>query len=243
MNELLNNIPEPPRIPTERGNELIFKYQGRQKIMLIIGIAFLITGITTSGIFRIDLTMDIIIDISKKITTGTITYKDIDYSSSKDDDNPHEITFSYYIDEHTYTGFSITYNYSLLSDFLVGDSVTIEYSSLIPSLARIKAIRIFMFSLWRFFILIFPIIGLILTITAVRSNNKEKKAYKYGIPAIAKIISKGYDYSTSSNGKHPYQIIWKFNESEKFYTGSLSHMDPKPLLGLITSKSSPIRCP
>jgi hypothetical protein len=88
------------------------------------------------------------------------------------------------------------------------------------------------------FFLIFPVIGIFLTTGSVRSNRNEKKAYRYGAPANASIIKRDYDYSVSSNHKHPYKITWEFKINGEIYRGSLTHMDSKVLLDLIDNLNS-----
>ncbi len=231
-------VPEPPRAPTNKAKELIYKYQGSQKILITLGLAFFFTGLISSISFLHQLIPDLLLNISSTKSTATVKSIENDYSVLYDDEYPYEITFSYNVGNTSYTGSSSSFNSSLISDFIINKPVNIEYSNIVPSLARIQGMKISSIPLWILFILFFPITGLILTIVSIRSNEKEKNAYKYGIPAIAAIIHKGYDYSSTSNGKHPYQIIWKFKADEKFYVGSLSHMNPDELRNLINKKDT-----
>ena len=75
------------------------------------------------------------------------------------------------------------------------------------------------------FVLIFPLVGFFMLRSAVRSNQREIKAFVRGTPIVARVVYPGPDTSTKMNGRHPHMIRWSFDVQGKTYEGSISHME------------------
>jgi hypothetical protein len=49
--KLLAEVPLAPRTPSKRAREIIFRYQGSQKVMLLLGGIFLVVGVIMTTVF------------------------------------------------------------------------------------------------------------------------------------------------------------------------------------------------
>lgn len=86
--------------------------------------------------------------------------------------------------------------------------------------------------LFGYFFLLFPLVGLALTVTVVRENQREIHAHRMGVPAMATVVFRGLDMSTSVNDRHPFMIRWELEVAGQKYEGKLSHMEESLLADL-----------
>ena len=60
---------------------------------------------------------------------------------------------------------------------------------------------------------------------AVRSNRREIRAFRDGVPGRGLVTKRAEDTSTTVNGRHPFEIHWEFQVDGVTYKGKLSHME------------------
>ena len=90
------------------------------------------------------------------------------------------------------------------------------------------------------FLLVFVLVGLLLLVSAVRSNRREIRAFKHGRATVGRVTRFGPDTSVKVNGRHPTVLAWEFDVAGKAYAGSLSHMDGGVLSPLVAGERVPV---
>lgn len=228
---LLAEVKPAPREPSAKARELIFKYRGSQKIILLIGVVFILVGLPFLIIFAGGLPVDILLDanLGKTHAPGRVTSKTLLSNTYINGVNPWRIEYRYQFDGSSYHGESSTTNYQLVRHLEKGAEIDLEVFGPLPAWSRYRGTSQSTFGYLGAFSILFPLVGLLLTFFAVRSNRREIKAYRLGTPVIAEKTFAGQDHSTSSNGRHPWKIEWSFTAERQTFTGSLSSMEYEDL--------------
>ena len=220
----LDAIPPAPREPTPRARELIFRYQGAQKGMLLIGVIFTIMGSAFAIPFAWGVPADITIAATGKQQHGRVLGAEVDRSVTSGGKHPTVIRFAYSVDGKRYQSESSTWNDAVAAQARLDASIPIQISSLKPEWARVAGSTRASFGYGALFVLVFPAVGLLLAGLAIRSNRREIRAYVSGEPAKGKVVFYGADTSVRINGRNPFKVAWEFRVAERIYTGSLSSM-------------------
>src|SRR5436305_1823417 len=95
MRDLLSAIPPVPREPSDRARELVFRYQGSQKALLIIGIAFTIIGSVVSLPFCWGIPGDLIVATQGTRRGATVISTHVNQSVTVNGRHPTVIRFAY----------------------------------------------------------------------------------------------------------------------------------------------------
>lgn len=214
--------PPPPRTPSARARRLIFAYQGSQKVLLIIGLAFLAMGLPMALLFTWGVPVDLLLAFDHRVVTGRLLGAELDYSTTINDRHPLVIRFAYVVDGHSLEGRSSTTDYQEAGE-LPADLV-VEVATVAPDLARLRGTTYNSFGYVPLFTLLFPIVGAGLLFSAVRSNRREIRAFVHGRPTTARVVFAGPDTSTTINGRHPFKVEWEFRVADQVFGGSLSNM-------------------
>ncbi len=174
----------------------------------IIGVLFLFVGVLFTLLFGFNTDYSSIIFKFKKseITTGQIV-------------NIEETTF----EENESRVFKYFYTYSIDGEYfesvsfdrggfvVVNQEVQIEYLKDNPSFSRIIDMRMKAFSLWTSFVVIFPFIGLIFSIAALRNLLKSIKILKFGKLAQAKFVTMTAT-NVEINGRRVMKVFLKYQD-------------------------------
>lgn len=233
--EAFERVPRPPRAPTPLARDLIFAYQGTQAVLRIIGIIFLAIGIIFPAIFAGGVPVDIALSLAGSRVQGTAISAELNRNVKINGRRPMRITFRYEIDGRTYQGDSSTLDSQIITAAYPGASIPIEALPWAPGWARIPGTTYSTFGYVGLFTLIFPAVGGGLLFAAVRSNRREIRAYRRGLPTQGLVVKKGYDTSTKINGRHPFEVVWELQVDGQTYKGSLSHMNRELLERAIPS--------
>lgn len=224
-------VPPPPREPSARTLQLVHAYAGAQRVMLILGVAFLLGGSLFAVIFCRGIGADAALLIAGEPHKGVVVSSRLRTDIEINGSNPHEVQFRFEYGGKQHTA-SSTSTSDAFAELAPGDSVDIEVLPSSPELARIEGATSSTFGLWASLILIFPIVGFIFTVKAVLENQREIRAHRVGVPAMATVVFRGLDETTSSNERHPFMVRWEFEVTGKRYAGKLSHMDASLLADL-----------
>lgn len=227
-------IPPPaPRRPSPRARRLIFAYQGGQKVLLIIGAAFVLMSLPLTIVITWRLPSDLLFIFGTRTTKASI-WPAGPLSPEVDGRPEFGSRYSYFWNGRTYSG--PVGRIGIAGGTWLPPILPIEVSTLKPSVARPLGGTLSPFGEFGIVALVFPIVGLGLFVSAVRSNRREKRAYVHGQPATARVVRAGPDTTTTINGRHPFKIDWEFSVADGVYTGSLAHMDASELRDLAEAK-------
>jgi len=222
----LSAIPPAPRVPSARARELIFRYQGTQKALLIVGLVFFGIGGALSIPFCWGVPSDIAIAAGGRAQHGRVISAQLDRSTKINGRNPTLVRFAYSVDDKRYQAESSTLDGAVIAQAREGESIPIQVSAMNPQWARITGSTRSIFGYGGLMVLFFPLLGLLLAGFAVRSNRREIRAFVHGEAASAKVVYAGPDRTTTINGRHPWKVDWEFRSGAdgKIYAGSLSSM-------------------
>lgn len=220
-----DRAPPPPRRPTESARRLIFAYTGSQAVKRFVGIAFVGMGLLFSVIFCWGLPVDVAISIAGKRAEGTVVKAELQRNVEVNDRHPTLITFRYRIGSAWHEGASSTLNGAVIAQATAGATIPLEVYPDVAGWARVRGSTYCTFGYLGLFTAIFPVVGMGLVFFAVRSNQREVRAFRRGLPATGLVIKKGEDTTTSVNDRHPFEVVWQFQVDGITYQGSLSNMD------------------
>jgi hypothetical protein len=221
---LLDVIPSAPRQPGPRARKLIFAYAGAQKVLLIVGVAFLLIGLVMTIPLNWGLPVDFAITFASKRVDATVRGTKENHSVTVNGEHPTIISYEYQIGGAPFRGSSSTRDERILALAQPGGTIPVETSRLRPGWSRVAGTTYSMLGYLGLLLLLFPGIGAVILIFVIRANRREIRAYRHGVPVVARVVSTGKDYSTSINGQHPFLIRWEFRVGDEIYEGKLSSM-------------------
>lgn len=229
-----SSVPPAPREPSALARRLVFRYQGSQFVLLLIGVIFLAMGVPMGAAFCWSLPVDLTIAATAKQHTGTVVSAKTNYNARVNGRHPVDVRYTYAFDGAQFEGSSdmLGDEYAALQP---GSTIDLEVAASHPSWSRVAGGTYGFFGYFGAFTLIFPVVGGVLAFFAVRSNRREIRAFREGRPVTAKVTYAGLDYTTKLNGRHPFKLAWEFRaDGSTLYTGSISSMreeDLRPLVG------------
>ena len=216
----LNEVPPAPRTPSPQARHLVFGYRGSQGAILVVGIAFLVIGLIFSTVFCWGLPVDAAIALGRRETQGYLLSADTNRNVKINGRRPTKVRFRYEAGGIQWTGESNSFE---IPPGQTG-AVEVEYSSLNPAWGRLAGETYATFGYLGVISLLFPLLGGLVLSHAIRSNNREIRAFTLGRPALARVTFRGQDHSTTINGRHPFLIRWEFQAESGFYRGSISSL-------------------
>jgi hypothetical protein len=226
----LAHIPPAPRTPSPRARQLIWRYQGGQLVLLILGLSFLAFGLIFTTAFAWGAPGDLALTYSSHAVTGHVISAHENRSVSINGQHPTVIQFRYRDDDGSeHEGSSSTLDPGSLST-IAGAEIPIEVSG---SFSRVRGTSYSTFGPWGLLALIFPLAGAILAWFAWRSNRREIRAFRDGRPILAKVVESGFNRSVRINGRNPYLIRWEFTVAGEAFHGSISAIDEELLRDLM----------
>lgn len=225
--------PPPPREPTPVACDLIFRYAGKQKLELWVGVIFTLVGAPLSLVFGWGLPGDLALRLFGAPTTAIVRGAHVDESVEINGVNPTVVAFYREEGGLTLEGRS-TFTDRSPEQFQPGAEVPAEAVEGHPEWARLQGGTYSTFGLIGLFTALFPLVGLLLLGHAVRGNRREIRAFTHGVVARGQVVRSGEDRSYEYNGKHPWTVDWEFEVEGERYTGSLSNMNHALLSHLAT---------
>jgi hypothetical protein len=228
-------VPPPPRRPSLRARELIFRYQGSQKVMLLVGAIFVGIGLVLAIPFCWGVPADLTIAAGGSEQQGRVVSAHVDRSVTIMGRSPTVIRFAYFVQGQQYEAESSSLDPTLIQSARPGASIRIQVSGLVPQWARVSGSTRSIFGYGAMLMLFFPLLGLVGMGFAMRSNRREIRAFVHGQRAEAKVVFFGPDQTTQVNGRHPHRVDWEFRVGGEIHSGSLSSMSALALEDLGTA--------
>lgn len=225
--------PPPPREPTPVARDLIFRYAGKQRLELVVGIVFTLVGAPLSLVFGWGLPGELALRVRGAPTSAIVRGAHVDESVEINGVNPTVVAFYREEGGLTLEGRS-TFTDRSPEEFVLGATLPAEAVPGHPEWARLQGGTYSTFGLIGLFTALFPFVGLLLLGHAVRSNRREIRAFTHGVVARGKVVRSGEDSRYEYNGRHPWIVDWEFEVGGERYTGSLSNMNHALLSHLAT---------
>jgi hypothetical protein len=236
----LISIPPVPREPSPRARRLIFAYAGAQKVLRLVGGIFFVVGVALTIPFGWGIPVDFAIALGHHEVMGTVQEADLNLNITINGRHPTEITFTYQIDDQTFTGQGNTRDRRLIEAAQPGATVPLEVARMNPAWARLRGETYSWTGYFGLFILLFPCIGGTILFFVIRSNRREIRAFRFGVPILARVVFKGRDHSVKINGQSPFEIRWEFRVDGEVYSGSLSSMSLLEMEDLMAQDELPV---
>lgn len=203
-------------------------YQGRQRILLIIGVIFVATGLPIALVFSSPAFIDVALAVAGEPCEAEVLAAELQTNVRINGRHPTEIGF-----RCTAGGVAIESTSSTLDDALVARATPgarVE-AEVLPSLAvgRVKGTTYAMVGYFGLLFFLHPIVGSVLALVAVRSNRRESRAFVHGTAVRGRVVRREEDPNTRMNRRRPWIVGWEFEVDGQRYEGSLSHMDKAEL--------------
>jgi len=224
MGGSLSAVPPPPREPSPRARELIFRFQGADKVFLLVGVIFTAVGLGLTIPFCWRVPSDLAIAAGGHERHGRVLSREEDRSTTINGRHPVVIRFAYSVAGTRYEAQSSTINREVMRAAAADETIPIQVSGLNPQWARVAGTTRSIFGYFGLLALIFPLLGLLIGGLAVRARRRAIRAFVYGTPATAKVVGFGPDANTRINGRNPFQVSWECRVEERIFSGSLSSM-------------------
>jgi hypothetical protein len=227
------NVPPVPREPSERARQLIFRYQGSQLVLLLVGVGFLAIGGVLATVFGWRLPEDVAISLGGHASTARVVDTEVEDNVTINGRHPMLIRFRYDVDGRQHEEWSRALDRAIITGAQPGTDVPIEVASLNSGWARVRGTTASMMGLWGLSFLLGPTVGALLIFFAVRSNRREIRAYIHGQPITARVIFAGPETRVRMNGRNPLVVRWEFTVEGRTFKGSLSSLNLpliKPLM-------------
>jgi hypothetical protein len=234
----LAGIPNAPRTPSPRARALIFRYQGLQFVLRLIGMLLFFIGLAVAIPLNWNLKEDLALDLSSKPAVGRVLELGINSNVRINSRHPTVIRFRYTGDDGgELFGESSTINRQIIAAAIVGADIPLDVHA---GVARVRGTHYSLFGMAGLAFLAMPFVGLILWWIAARSNRREVRAFTDGKPIVGQVTFAGEDHFTRVNGRHPLQIKWEFTVAGERYTGSISAIDRELMGDLMQRKLVPV---
>ena len=188
--------------------------------MLLVGIGFLVLGLALATVFCWGLPVDAAIGLSRQESWGTILRAETNASVKVSGRRPTRVRFQYEAGGTQWTGEA---NSFAVKPGQTGP-VQVEYASLNPAWGRLTGETYATFGYLGALSLLFPALGALLALSAIRSNRREIRAFTIGLPALARVTFRGLDHSTKVNGRHPFLMRWEFMTDRGVFKGSITSL-------------------
>ncbi|MBR9921180.1 MAG: DUF3592 domain-containing protein [Bacteroidetes bacterium] len=144
--------------------------------------------------------------------------QEVDYTAaSENGQNIYRYTYTYIHDFREYEGVSYGKNPSVKE----GDEIQVIYSIKHPERSYMEGTRRAMFNGWVLFVFLFPLIGLIFIVLAIRKNVHFLRMLRYGRATSGKLVKKeGTNASVTINDtKYPvFAYTFEFQHAGKTYS-------------------------
>jgi len=194
-------------------------------VLLWIGVVMTLAGTLSTSFLFGTLPAEIALALSAVPTTGRV----VDVRETDTVVNSryvHEISFEYVVDGKVYVAAVDVTHPALIEELSSkGQEIPVEYAEFYPRFARIRGVPLSVMGWPRLFFLITPVLGVSLLFVAWRSNRREIRAFRVGIPTVGRIVERTVDTSVREGNRSPRVVRWEFTVGGTEYRGELSNMD------------------
>lgn len=203
-------------------------YQGRQRILLIVGVIFMVTGLPIALAFGLPSFIDVALDVEGEPCEAEVLAAELQTNVRINHRYPTEIRFRCTAGGVGYESTSSTLDGELVARATPGARVEAE---VLPSLAvgRVKGTTYAMMGYFGLLFFLHPIVGAVVAFVAVRSNRRESWAFVHGTAVRGRVVRREEDRHSRMNRRRPWIVGWEFEVDGQRYEGSLSHMDKAEL--------------
>lgn len=225
-------VPAPPRTPSARARQLVFAYQGVQRMLRFVGLVFLVAGMIPAVLFGGGSVVDVALDVGGEPCRAQVSGAEVLHNIRINHRSPTELRFVCTVGGATIESASATLDEAILERATPGAVVDAE---VLPSLSvgRIVGTTYASMGYLGLLFCLSPLIGGVLVLVAWRSNRREIRAFVHGKAVRGRVFERREDRRARYNRRYPWRVGWEFTVEGQRYTGALSHMDKAVLEGAI----------
>jgi len=230
------DVPPPPRTPSESARRLLLSFRGSTRAFLLIGLVFTLVGAAVLFTVVPALVADAVIGLSGASTTGTVVAVETDESRARHHRGEAEgepalaLRVRYTVDGEERENTSWTYDAERFGALAAGAQVPVEYASFAPGLARVEGTTRNLLGAIGWVVLVFPVLGPPLLLSALRTRRTRRRLYREGRAADASVEYVGVDRTVATKGgRHPYVVRYRFRVDGAEYQGSFSDLEEAAL--------------
>lgn len=230
-------IPKAPRSPSAQAKKLIFAFPAGDQIGLIVGGVLLLVGFPVLLLCASELTDAIRYwtdPIQQKASITKVLEEYTEEGAPRAD-----VLYRYQQNGQAFEGGgTLASSKDKPLKVSVGGEIPIEVSSADPSRSQMPGMDLYSGPIVVGLSLGLPLslIGLLFVSRAIRARRRRVKAYVYGTPINAKIISVGFDEKVRVGTKHPLFVSWAFEVEGQTYEGFFSSMEEAQIKPLVSSE-------
>ena len=211
---LLASVPRAPRVPSKGARRLVLAFAGPQRVVLYSSLFFLLAGGLMCAFFQSPRALgDLLLDLNSFEVPGVVD--SVEVGMRKRSPRPPVYCARFHSEDGARVGRSCEPGGS----FQPGQRVVLEWR---VGLARIRGTTLIPMGRVGGLALLFPLAGAVGLLLVVRTNHRESRAARVGIPILARVTYFGDGKPVSKKGPPPTELRWSFIARGERYEGHLS---------------------
>ncbi|MFP2903852.1 hypothetical protein ACLESD_02025 [Pyxidicoccus sp. 3LFB2] len=211
---LLASVPRAPRKPSKDARRLVLAFAGPQRATFYSSLGFLLVGLLLCAVFQAHRAVgDLLLDLRSFEVPGVVD--SVEVGARKRKPRPPVYCARFHSEDGGLVGRSCEPGGS----FQPGQRVVLEHRG---SQARIRGTTLSPMGQLGLFILLFPLAGGVGMLLVLRTNHRESRAARVGIPILARVTYFGDGRPARKNGPPPTELRWSFIVRGERYEGRLS---------------------
>ncbi|WP_157758286.1 hypothetical protein [Cystobacter fuscus] len=211
---LLASVPRAPRKPSKEARRLVLALAGPQRVTFYSSLGFLLVGLLLCAIFQAPRAVgDLLLDQHSFEVPGVVD--SVEVGSRKRKPRPPVYCARFHSEDGGLVGRSCEPGGS----FQPGQRVILEHRK---GLARIRGTTLTPMGRLGGLFLLFPLAGGVGLLLVLRTNHRESRAARVGIPILARVTYFGDGRPVRKKGPPPTELRWSFIVRGERYEGRLS---------------------
>ncbi|WP_164021023.1 hypothetical protein [Pyxidicoccus trucidator] len=211
---LLASAPRAPRVPSKEARRLVLAFAGPQRVALYTSLFALLAGGLVCAFFQSHRAAgDLLLDLHSLEVPGVVD--SVEVGMRKRRPRPPVYCARFHSEDGALVGRSCEPGGS----FQPGQRVVLEWRG---GQARIRGTTLTPMGRLGGLALLFPLAGAVGLLLVVRTNHRESRAARVGIPILARVTYFGDGKPVSKKGPPPTELRWSFIARGERYEGRLS---------------------
>ncbi|NMO13537.1 hypothetical protein HPC49_00605 [Pyxidicoccus fallax] len=211
---LLASVPRAPRVPSKEARRLVLAFAGPQRYALYTSLFFLLGIGLFCAFFQSHRAVgDLLLDHHSVEVPGVVDSVEVGMRRRR------SLSPVYCARFHSEDGTLVGRSCEPGGSFQPGQRVVLERRG---GLARIRGTTLIPMGRWGGIALLFPLVGAVGLLLVVRTNHRESRAARVGIPILARVTYFGDGKPVNKKAPPPTELRWSFIARGERYEGRLS---------------------